>query len=71
MEIKVICTIHLFEAVRKLKISPKIQVAGSSEEYGMVFTNELPITEENPLRPLSTYGVSKVAVDKLSYQYHI
>lgn len=71
METNVIGTIHLFEAVRKLNISPRIQVAGSSEEYGMVYPNELPITEENPLRPLSTYGVSKVAVDKLSYQYHM
>ena len=71
METNVIGTIHLFEAIRKLNISPKIQVAGSSEEYGMVYPNELPIKEENPLRPLSTYGVSKVAVDKLSYQYHM
>jgi GDP-4-dehydro-6-deoxy-D-mannose reductase len=71
METNVIGTIHLFEAVRKLNISPKIQVAGSSEEYGMVNPNELPITEENPLRPLSPYAVSKVAVDKLSYQYHM
>jgi GDP-4-dehydro-6-deoxy-D-mannose reductase len=71
METNIIGTIHLVEAVRKLNISPKIQVADSSEEYGMVYQNELPIKEENPLRPLSTYGVSKVAVDKLSYQYHM
>jgi len=36
----------------------------------MVYPNELPIKETNPLRPLSPYGVSKVAQDKLSYQYH-
>jgi GDP-4-dehydro-6-deoxy-D-mannose reductase len=69
METNLIGTIHLFEAVRKLKISPRIQFAGSSEEYGFVYPNELPITEENPLRPLSPYGVSKLAADKLSYQY--
>jgi len=66
----VIGTINLFEAVRNSNIDPKIQVAGSSEEYGMVYENELPITEENPLRPLSPYAVSKVAQDKLSYQYN-
>jgi GDP-4-dehydro-6-deoxy-D-mannose reductase len=65
----VIGTIHLFEAIRKSKIEPKIHVAGSSEEYGMVYPNEVPIKETNPLRPLSPYGVSKVAEDKLSYQY--
>ena len=71
METNLIGTIHLFEAVRKLKISPKIQFAGSSEEYGFVYPNELPIAEENPLRPLSPYGVSKLAADKLSYQYYM
>lgn len=70
IETNVTGTIHLFEAVRKLGVNPVIQIAGSSEEYGMVYPDELPIKEENPLRPLSPYGVSKVAADKLSYQYH-
>jgi len=70
METNLIGTIHLFEAVRKLNINPRIQVAGTSEEYGFVYPHEVPITEENPLRPLSPYGVSKVAMDRLSYQYH-
>jgi GDP-4-dehydro-6-deoxy-D-mannose reductase len=71
METNLIGTVHLFEAVRKLNISPRIQVAGTSEEYGFVYPDEVPITEENPLRPLSPYGVSKVATDKLSYQYYM
>ena len=29
----------------------------------------MPIKEDNPLRPLSPYGVSKVAQDLLGYQY--
>jgi GDP-4-dehydro-6-deoxy-D-mannose reductase len=71
METNLIGTIHLFEAVRKLNIGSKIQFAGTSEEYGFVFPNELPVKEGNQLRPLSPYGVSKVAADKLSYQYHM
>jgi len=43
---------------------------GSSEEYGMVMEDEVPIKETNPLRPLSPYGVSKCATDLLAYQYH-
>ena len=70
METNLIGTIHLFEAIRKSQIDAKIQIAGSSEEYGMTYPNELPIKETNPLRPISPYGVSKVAQDKLSYQYH-
>jgi GDP-4-dehydro-6-deoxy-D-mannose reductase len=30
----------------------------------------VPITEDNPLRPLSPYAVSKVAQDLLAWQYH-
>ena len=48
----------------------RIQIACSSEEYGLVQPEETPIREDNPLRPLSPYGVSKVAQDLLGYQYH-
>lgn len=70
IETNVMGTVNLFEAVRKSKLEPRIQVAGSSEEYGMVYENELPIREGNPLRPMSPYGVSKVTQDMLSYQYN-
>jgi GDP-4-dehydro-6-deoxy-D-mannose reductase len=65
----VIGQLHLFEAVRKLGIKPRIQLACSSEQYGMVHESELPIRETNPLRPLSPYAVSKVGQDMLGYQY--
>jgi GDP-4-dehydro-6-deoxy-D-mannose reductase len=70
MTTNVIGTINLYEAVRKSKCDPRIHIAGSSEEYGLVFPDEIPIKETNPLRPLSPYGVSKVAQDRLSFQYH-
>jgi len=61
--------LHVFEACRRTGISPRIQIACSSEEYGMVHEDELPIKESNPLRPLSPYAVSKVTQDLLAYQY--
>ena len=61
--------INLFEALLGLKMNPRIQVAGSSEEYGQVFPDEVPMKETNPLRPLSPYAVSKVAQDLLAWQY--
>lgn len=61
---------HLFEAVRSVGIDPVIQIACSSEEYGLVLPEETPIKESNPLRPLSPYAVSKVTQDYLAYQYH-
>jgi len=60
---------NIFEAVRVLELDPVIQIAGSSEEYGLVLPDEVPIKETNPLRPLSPYAVSKVAQDLLAYQY--
>ena len=60
---------NIFEAVRVLELDPVIQIAGSSEEYGLVLPDEVPIKETNPLRPLSPYAVSKVAQDLPAYQY--
>jgi GDP-4-dehydro-6-deoxy-D-mannose reductase len=61
--------LNLFEAIRLAKLDPVVQIACSSEEYGKVYANELPITETNPFRPLSPYAVSKVAQDTMGYQY--
>ncbi len=66
----IICELNLLEAMREMDKEIRIQVAGSSEEYGLVFEDEIPIKETNPLRPLSPYAVSKVAQDMLAYQYH-
>jgi GDP-4-dehydro-6-deoxy-D-mannose reductase len=60
---------NLFEAIRALRLDPVVQIACSSEEYGLVLPGEVPIQETNPLRPLSPYAVSKVAQDFLGYQY--
>lgn len=64
--------VNLLEAARESDLEDcRIQVAGSSEEYGMVYPEETPIKETNPLRPLSPYAVSKVAQDLMGYQYHM
>lgn len=65
----VLAQLNVFEAMRELELDASIQIAGSSEEYGLVHPEETPITEDNPLRPLSPYAVSKVAQDMLAYQY--
>jgi len=65
----IIGQLNIFEAAKKLHIMPRIQLACSSEQYGMVYESELPIRETNPLRPLSPYAVSKVGQDMLGYQY--
>lgn len=63
--------VNLLESIRapRMKTPPRFLVIGSSEEYGLVHEEELPITESSPLRPLSPYAVSKVAQDLMGYQY--
>lgn len=69
LETNVIGTLHILEAARALKAPPTVQIASSSEAYGLVKPEEAPITEAQPLRPLSPYGVSKAACDLLGQQY--
>lgn len=66
----ILAELNLLEAIRDLGLETRIQVAGSSEEYGLVLEDEVPIGEDNPLRPLSPYAVSKVAQDFLAWQYN-
>jgi GDP-4-dehydro-6-deoxy-D-mannose reductase len=62
--------VNLLEAIRpRRSAAPRFLAIGSSEEYGQVFADELPIKESNPLRPLSPYAVSKVTQDLMGYQY--
>jgi GDP-4-dehydro-6-deoxy-D-mannose reductase len=49
----------------------RVLVVGSADEYGTVATEDLPITEDTPLRPLSPYGASKVAAEFLGLQAHL
>ncbi|MDO8470500.1 MAG: GDP-mannose 4,6-dehydratase [bacterium] len=62
--------LNIFESVRELEMNPVIVIACSSEEYGLIAENELPIKESNPLRPLSPYAVSKITQEMLAFQYH-
>lgn len=64
--------LNIFESLRQLEISDvRLHIAGSSEEYGFVRNEDLPVNEKNELRPISPYGVSKVTQDTLAYQYYM
>lgn len=69
LNVNIISELNILESIRELNINPIMTIAGSSEEYGLVLSHEVPIKETNQLRPLSPYAVSKVAQDKLGLQY--
>jgi len=71
----IIGTCNLLEVIKELKLQdgydPFIHICSSSEVYGQVKKEEIPITENNPFRPASPYAVSKVGEDMLAYQYYL
>jgi len=71
LAVNVIGTANLLEAIRLNKIDPIVHICSSSEVYGQVRPEEVPIKETNPLRPVSPYAVSKVGEDMLGYQYFV
>jgi len=73
LKTNIIGTCNILEVIKELKngsaYDPIIHICSSSEVYGRVQENEIPIREDNPLRPASPYAVSKVGEDMLGYQY--
>lgn len=67
----IIGTTNLLDAVRLSGLDPLIHICSSSEVYGQVTADEVPITEANPLRPASPYAVSKVGEDMIALQYFL
>jgi len=70
IQVNVIGTVNLLEAARRLARKPRVLLVTSGEVYGSVRLDELPVTEDSPLRPLHPYATSKVAVHYLGYEYY-
>jgi GDP-4-dehydro-6-deoxy-D-mannose reductase len=49
----------------------RVLVAGSADVYGAVGPEDLPLTEESPIRPVTPYGASKAAADVLALQTYL
>jgi nucleoside-diphosphate-sugar epimerase len=75
MDINVLGTVNLFEAVKDARRSdsgydPMVVVACSSAQYGASLTEaNSPVGEEVAPLPMHPYGISKVAQDLLTWQY--
>jgi len=71
LETNIRTQLNVLEGVAQIDPACRVLVVGSSEEYGLVAPEDLPMDEDTPLRPLSAYAVSKVAQDLLGLQYHL
>jgi GDP-4-dehydro-6-deoxy-D-mannose reductase len=60
-------TLNVLSASRAAGVE-RVLVVGSADEYGAVRPEDLPLSEDTPLRPLTPYGASKVAADYLALQ---
>jgi GDP-mannose 4,6-dehydratase len=70
MNVNGLGTYRLLEAIRlNGQPYPVIFVCSSSEVYGQVLENELPVTENQPFRPANPYGVSKCTADLYAKLY--
>lgn len=62
-------TCRLLEAVHLLQLNPIIHVCASSEVFGRVSKEKLPIDEECTFHPASPYAISKVGTDLIGRYY--
>lgn len=62
-------TLALLEALRAEAPDTPALIVTSGEIHGRVPVEQLPVTPETPLRPLSPYGASKAAADLAAGQY--
>lgn len=62
-------SINVLDAVRELDYKPRILLIGSSEEYGYVRKEEIPINEENVIRPSNIYAVTKATQNMIGRIY--
>ena len=61
--------LNLVNAIKDLSPHCRILSVGSSEEYGNVGHEDLPIRENQPLAPVSPYAVARVSQEQLSKVY--
>jgi GDP-4-dehydro-6-deoxy-D-mannose reductase len=60
-------TLNVLEASRQAG-ADRVLAVTSADVYGRVTQEELPLDEDQPLRPVSPYAASKVAADALAQQ---
>lgn len=69
LETNIIGTTNLLESLRSINSESEIHVCASSEVFGRVAKEYLPIHEDVPFHPASPYAISKVGTDLVGRYY--
>ena len=64
-------TLNVLEAARHCADPPRVVVVSSAEVYGSVRPGQLPVGEDEPMRPVSPYAAGKAAAELLAVQAHL
>lgn len=62
-------SLNVLDAIRDLDYQPRVLLIGSGEEYGYVKPGEVPIPEDNVLRPGNVYAATKACQNMLGKIY--
>lgn len=68
IDVNVVGTLNILEAVKTMERMPKILLIGSSEEYDI---SDKPINELTVLKANNPYGISKVAQERFANIYKV
>ena len=62
-------SLNVLNSLRELGYKPRVLLIGSGEEYGRVKESEIPIVEDNALRPGNLYAVTKACQNMIGSIY--
>ena len=62
-------SLNVLDAVRALDYRPRVLLIGSGEEYGHVHPDEIPVNEDNVLRPGNIYAATKACQNMIGKIY--
>ncbi|MCI9198959.1 MAG: GDP-mannose 4,6-dehydratase [Lachnospiraceae bacterium] len=69
IDINIKGSVNVLDAVRELYYKPRVLLIGSGEEYGHIREAEIPIGEENRLRPGNIYAATKACQNMIGNIY--
>lgn len=69
IDINIKGSVNVLDAVRELYYNPRILMIGSGEEYGHIKPEEVPIQEENHIRPGNIYAATKACQNMIGGIY--